>query len=176
MARFLLLLCALVASANALLLPVRTPSGPALVQRTRPTFMQAEPPTEDVVGDPEGATEMAPDEKDGYQTYYDDEKVRPMPHSNSCLLFHALFFRAAHTRVLSRFAGAGAANRAVPDDEGQADCRVARPRRGSELEEPVPPGVLWRWRLRHPRRVGRQYVKMRTREGESGEFARAAPH
>ena len=79
MARFLLLLCALVASANALLLPVRTPSGPALVQRTRPTFMQAEPPTEGVVGDPEGATEMAPDEKDGYQTYYDDEKVLPMP-------------------------------------------------------------------------------------------------
>ena len=54
--------------------------------------MQAEPPTEGVVGDPEGATEMAPDEKDGYQTYYDDEKVRPMPHSNSCLFFHALFF------------------------------------------------------------------------------------
>ena len=40
--------------------------------------MQAEPPTEGVVGDPEGATEMAPDEKDGYQTYYDDEKA-PVP-------------------------------------------------------------------------------------------------
>ena len=102
MARFLLLLCALVASANALLLPVRTPSGPALVQRTRPTFMQAEPPTEDVVGDPEGATEMAPDEKDGYQTYYDDEKVRPMPHSNSCLLFHALFFLTRASSLLCR--------------------------------------------------------------------------
>ena len=94
-----MLCCALVASTNALLLPVRTPSGPALVQRTRPVFMQAEPPTEGVVGDPEGATEMAPDEKDGYQTYYDDEKVRPMPHSNSCLLFHALFF--PHARIIS---------------------------------------------------------------------------
>ena len=100
MARFLLLLCALVASANALLLPVRTPSGPALVQRTRPTFMQAEPPTEGVVGDPEGATEMAPDEKDGYQTYYDDEKVRPMPHSNSFFFATRYFFRS-HARPLS---------------------------------------------------------------------------
>ena len=70
-------LLALLACTDALIVPIRTPNGPALVLRTLPLSMQAEPPAEGgVVGDPEGATELAPDEKDGYQTYYDDEKVR----------------------------------------------------------------------------------------------------